>query len=81
MDNGKSLSQSTNRVVLREGSLIYAPEFIFWLGVGCLPVRLYSNFLLPLRHVANICPQFGKILAFVSNGWPIAGDSSSIPPF
>jgi hypothetical protein len=33
MNNGESLSQSTNRVVLREENLIYAPEFIFRLDL------------------------------------------------
>jgi hypothetical protein len=65
---GKSLSRSTNRVILREGSLIYAPEFIFWLARGVLGIDYGPNFCLRYVTSRTFRRQFGKILATVSNG-------------
>jgi hypothetical protein len=46
MDRGESLSQSTNRVVLREENLIYAPELFFgWrvISPGSTLVQFFAS--------------------------------------
>ena len=68
MERGKSLSQSTNRVILREGRLIYAPEFISWLAQGGFGIDFGPNFCFRYVTSRTFRPQFGKILAFVTNG-------------
>ena len=58
-DRGKNLSQSTNRETRREKDLIYAQELSL---ADISQLRLWSKFLVPLRHVANSSPGSARFL-------------------